>query len=160
MAQRGQSRRASSTQIAVDAIPMKGISPVWYAVGGGCVLVGVVLAVMLSVGGKSDDKLEQPAPANAVVPAVDSREQAAERRRHLEITQRSLERLKVEEEQNQPSDQGKESGRPAATAAAAAAPAAPAAPAPAAPAPAQPPPKKALDSLDSIGSDITKELGK
>jgi hypothetical protein len=94
---------------------------------------------------------------------VDPREQAAEQRRHLEITQRSLERLEAAQQNKAAAPEANQNATEGATPAAtrpvgARAPAAAAAPAPA-PAPPPKAPKKQLDTLDSIGSDITKQLG-
>jgi hypothetical protein len=138
---------------------MKGIKPIWYAVGAGCVLVVLGIAVALSVAGNRNGAAHDAVPLN-VAPALENREEAAERRRHLELTQRSLERLK--EFQKETEEQKKAEDKPSASPTTAAAPAtAPAAPAAAATAPAEPKPQaRELDKLDNIGSDITKELGK
>jgi hypothetical protein len=171
MAQSRQNRRVSPADVAVDAIPMKGIKPIWYAVGAGGVFLVLAIVVGTSIAGKRKGAEVDSVPLNAVVPAVDTREQAAERRHHLEITQRSLERLKEAEDQKKTEAKAGESTpsastTPAAVPAAPAAAAVPVAPAaaavPVAPAaaPAQPKAqKKQLDTLDNIGSDITKQLG-
>jgi len=152
-------QRRTSKNVAVDTIPMKGIKPIWYAVGAAGVLVVLGVFAALSIAGNRKEITRDAAPAT-VMPAAEGREEAAERRHHLEITQRSLERLKEEPQQTaedkspaSPSNPPTVAAGPAATAALAPAPAP-------APAPAQPKvQKKQMDTLDNIGSDITKELG-
>ena len=159
MSQPRVNRRRAPANVGVDAIPMKGIKPIWYAVGAGGVLVALGIAVALSVAGNRNGAAHDAAP-QSVAPVFENREEAAERRRHLEITQRSLERLKEfhnETEENKKSED-KPPASPATPPAVAAEPVSTAAPGAA---PAEPKPqKKQLDTLDNIGSDITKELGK
>jgi hypothetical protein len=155
-----------------DAIPMKGVSPVWYGVAGGAVLLVLAIVVGIKLSDRNSEAAERTiAPPAQVEPRSNqAKMNAAEARQHLEITQRSLERLKEAEAEKQAQEaaQPAESEPQPAAAPAGAAPAArpdgtrTSAAAPAA-LPAKAPSKtqkKTLDALDSIGSDIASQLGK
>lgn len=157
----------------LDQIPMNRTKPttILFVVGALLVVIGAVAFSVMR--GRANKKADADAAAAAATPTATSTMTPEEQKRHLEITQRSLEAFeKAEAEKKQtepkPLEQGKptEEAKSAATAhttTGAATPAVAAAPA-AEPAAATPPApkknKKAMSDLDGLGSDIAGQLGK
>jgi hypothetical protein len=172
----GQYNQAPAPSHAVDddlvAIPMKKSSPmVVMAIAGGAVLV-VGVAAFSMFGGK---KSAGPAPAaTSTVNQAEAAEKAKAMKEHLEITQRSLAKMKeAEAAQNAAKAQAEPAQAPA-EAQATAPPSQPAEPRTAhassrghTAVAAAPPPKpvkvvskKKMDSLDDMGAGISSALGK
>ena len=160
---------SKAADASVDTIPMKKSNPlVLFGIIGAVVLVGGVVAIK-SMGGK-------PKQAAAVVSSVDdpfAGMSAEDRKRHIEITRKSLQAVASKQAEE---DAKKQAAEAATKAAEAAKPTGGGGPAPAGgggdPAPvakADEPPKpkapsgaekKKMDDLDKLGSDISGKLGK
>ena len=156
---------SKAADASLDAIPMKKSNPlVLFGIIGAVLLVGGVIAVK-SMGGK-------PKASAAAVSSVEdplAGMTPEERKRHIEITRKSLEAVAAKQAEE---DTKKKAAEEAKKAEEAAKPAAGggADPAPvAAKAPSDDPPKKKapsgaekkkMDDLDKLGSDISGKLGK
>ncbi len=151
-------RKVASSN-AEDALPMKKASPIGLIVGGG---VGLVVLVLVIMGMSGDDEAEQQAAVEETSKAADAKqgltkEEQLERDEHLKRTQAALIAAAADDAE---ADQKKKASAQAQTQAAAPA------PNPGSKAAVGPKPKpkpavnsqKSLDSLDSLGSDITGAL--
>ena len=157
------SPRADADQLA---IPMSKVNPLWIALAVVAVVAVVGTVVFATRGASSSDGKKSDRPAATWV----TRDELEARRRHLEITRKSLDDLPLAEEASQAkgaSSRPKPRPRAARAGSATAPVRAAAAPAPAAPAPAPAPPpkpkttkaqKKQIDTLDNIANDIASQL--
>lgn len=158
----------SDVGLEVSGIPMKKTSPTtWVAVGGGVLILGLLL-VWGSSGGESTKASAEPAKEAAGEPRLS----AKEAQEHLLKTQKAMAAAQEEAAQAEARAKPPEAEE-AAPEPAAPEPASPEAAAPRAPAPkavasqdSKPPAKavspqqskKKMDSLDSLGADITSAL--
>lgn len=152
----------------LDAIPMKKSSPLMIGAIVGAVIL-VIAVVALTRGGKKPSSDKTPAAAVSAEQDPLANMTPEERRRHLDITRKSLEKVAEKEAADEAKKKAEEAAKaeeaqktaaasPGAGAPAAGSPAAPSDPAkPKAPTKQQ---KKAADDLDKLGSDIAGQLGK
>lgn len=164
MAERSGGKKQSRRDDDELVIPMKRISPAWYLIGAG--LIGGV-AVLFALLSGSEQKGELGSRASAVASGEIrlTKAQLQERRRHMEITQKSLAAM---ERDGLDSDRGlpaPPSAMPLAQRFASppkvveqSAAAKSSGGAVASPAPAPKKPQKQLDDLDSLGADIASQL--
>ena len=164
---------SKAADASLDAIPMKKSNPlVLFGIIGAVLLVGGVIAVK-SMGGK-------PKASAAAVSSVEdplAGMTPEERKRHIEITRKSLEAVAAKQAEEdtkkkaaEEAKKAEEAAKPAAGGGVAPAAGGGGAPAPvAAKAPSDDPPKKKapsgaekkkMDDLDKLGSDISGKLGK